>query len=109
MNLLKLYHTADLFIFSSQTDTQGIVLAEAMSQGLPVIALDGPGQRDIIINGINGFIIENAKQAATKIINIANNAELHKKLSSGACATAQHYHADSIIKQLLNFYHAIRT
>ncbi len=108
-NLIKLYHNADLFIFSSQTDTQGLVLAEAMSQGLPVIALDGPGQRDIINNGINGFIIENANQAATTIINIANNAELHKKLSAGARATAQHYHTDSIIKQLLNFYHAIRT
>lgn len=108
-NLIKLYRNADLFIFPSQTDTQGLVLAEAMSQGLPVIALDGPGQRDIINNGINGFIIENADHAAATIINIANNAELHKKLSAGARATAQHYHTDSIIKQLLNFYHATKT
>jgi len=103
-DLLKYYRNADLFIFSSQTDTQGLVLAESMSQGLPVIALDGPGQRDIIINNYNGFIIENAHDAATKIISIATNAQLHDKLISGARATAQHYHTDFITQQLLDFY-----
>jgi len=107
--LLKAYRTADLFIFSSHTDTQGIVLAEAMSQGLPVIAVDGPGQRDIVTNNYNGFIIKDAKEAVTKIINIAQDATLFNKLISGAYATAQRYHADNTTQQLLTFYHAIKT
>lgn len=102
--LINYYRNADLFIFSSKTDTQGLVLAESMSQGLPVIALDGPGQRDIIINGINGFIINDAEHAATTIMNIACDALLHNQLISGAFTTAQRYHADYIIKQLVNFY-----
>ena len=106
--LLKQYQSADLFIFSSQTDTQGIVLAEAMSQGVPVIAVDGPGQRDIVINGYNGFIINNAKDAITKILTIADDAILRNKLISGAYATAENYHADRIIQKLLNFYNTIR-
>ena len=103
--LLNAYRNADLFIFPSKTDTQGIVLAESMSQRVPIVAIDGPGQRDIIINGYNGFIIENTQQAATAIMNIANDKSLHNKLISGAYTTAQNYRADIIIKQLLTFYH----
>jgi 1,2-diacylglycerol 3-alpha-glucosyltransferase len=104
--LLKLYRNADLFIFTSTIDTQGLVLAEGMSQGLPVIALDGPGQRDIVRNGINGFIITNADHAAKTIITIAHNKYLHKKLVNGARTTAQNYHSKAIIHQLLTFYNS---
>jgi 1,2-diacylglycerol 3-alpha-glucosyltransferase len=103
-DLLHYYRSADLFIFPSKTDTQGIVLAESMSQGLPVIALDGPGQRDIIINGTNGFIIENADQAAATIMEIATNPSLHEHLRAGARITAERYHPDAITAKLLNFY-----
>ena len=105
-DLLAIYRNADLFIFPSQIDTQGLVLAESMSQGLPVIALTGPGQRDIIINDYNGFIVENAHDAAAVIIKIANNPSLHKKLSIGAHSTAQLYHTDFITQELLTFYHS---
>ena len=105
--LLNQYRAADLFIFPSQTDTQGIVLAESMSQGVPVIAIDGPGQRDIVVNDYNGFIVKDAQDAAKKIIEIANNPTLHNTLIAGALATAQHYHADVITQKLLTFYHAI--
>ena len=105
--LLQIYRHSDLFIFSSTTDTQGIVLAEAMSQGVPVVAIDGPGQRDIVINGVNGFIVKNAQQAASSIENIAHDETLHKKLITGAYTTAQNYRADIITKKLLNFYHSI--
>jgi len=103
--LLNHYRNADLFIFPSTTDTQGIVITESMSQGLPVIALDGPGQRDTIINGINGFIITNAAHAAATIMAIAQDTALHNRLIAGALATAQRYHTDTITAQLLNFYY----
>lgn len=103
--LLQLYRTADLFIFPSKTDTQGIVLAESMSQGVPVIAIDGPGQRDTIVNGVNGFIIKDAAEAAEKIMAIAQDQALRNTLIAGAQETAQKYHAHYIIKQLLVVYH----
>lgn len=102
--LLNYYRNSDLFLFSSTTDTQGIVIAESMSQGLPVIAIDGPGQRDIIINGTNGFIINNTDQAITKIIEIADNPVLHNHLKTGALTTAQQYQPNTICQQLLTFY-----
>jgi glycosyltransferase involved in cell wall biosynthesis len=48
---------ADLFVFTSRTETQGLVLAEALSAGLPAIALDGPGVRDSIRDGIDGIVV----------------------------------------------------
>lgn len=103
-DLLGLYRCADLFLFPSKTDTQGLVMAEAMSQGLPVIALDGPGQRDIICNGENGFIVADAEQAAIMIQNIMNNGDMHQKLRRGALATAQNYLPSVQVQQLLDFY-----
>jgi len=106
-DLLNYYRNADLFIFSSTTDTQGIVLAESMSQAVPVIAIDGPGQRDIIINGINGFIINNTQEAATIIIQISQDKLLHNHLRQGALKTAGHYNSNYISQKLINFYHYI--
>jgi len=48
---------ADLFLFTSRTETQGLVLAEALSAGLPAIAVDGPGVRDSVRDGVDGVIV----------------------------------------------------
>jgi 1,2-diacylglycerol 3-alpha-glucosyltransferase len=48
----------DLFIFASQTETQGLVLAEALALGLPCVALDGPGVGDSVRDGIDGVIVD---------------------------------------------------
>lgn len=46
--LADAYAAMDVFVFSSQSETQGMVLAEAMAAGAPVVALDGPGVRDVV-------------------------------------------------------------
>lgn len=43
------YHAADAFVFASRTETQGLVLLEAMAQGVPVVGLSAMGTRDIIM------------------------------------------------------------
>ena len=48
---------ADLFVFTSRTETQGLVLAEALSAGLPAVAVDGPGVRDSVRDGVDGVIV----------------------------------------------------
>lgn len=55
--LIDAYHAMDLFAFSSQSDTQGMVLAEAMAAHLPVVALDGPGVREVVEDGKNGRLL----------------------------------------------------
>jgi 1,2-diacylglycerol 3-alpha-glucosyltransferase len=56
-DLINAYHAMDLFAFASQSETQGLVLAEAMAAELPVVALDGPGVREVVIDGANGRLL----------------------------------------------------
>ncbi|HEX7196255.1 MAG TPA: glycosyltransferase [Candidatus Limnocylindria bacterium] len=48
---------ADVFLFTSRTETQGLVLAEALSAGLPSVAVDGPGVRDSVRDGVDGLLV----------------------------------------------------
>lgn len=55
--LYDAYAAMDVFAFASLTETQGMVLAEAMAAGLPVVALDGPGVRDVVRDDGNGRLL----------------------------------------------------
>src|SRR5436190_15429583 len=55
--LIDAFHALDIFAFASQTETQGMVLTEAMAAGKPVVALDGPGVRDVVRDRANGRLI----------------------------------------------------
>ena len=102
--LLRYYSAADLFLFSSTTDTQGLVLAEAMACATPVVAIDGPGQRDIVRNGDNGFLVHSIQEMGVVVTRIAHDAALHKKLCCGAQETAHRYNPATITQQLIGLY-----
>jgi glycosyltransferase involved in cell wall biosynthesis len=57
--LADAYMSMDLFAFASMTETQGMVLSEAMAAGLPVVALSATGTRDIVADGRTGFLVPN--------------------------------------------------
>lgn len=52
------YAAMDAFLFTSHTDTQGLVLAESMATGTPVVALDAPGARDCLERGEVGVLLD---------------------------------------------------
>jgi glycogen synthase len=54
----------DVFAFASTSETQGMVLTEAMAAGLPVVALDAPGAREVVRDGQNGRLLGDATPAA---------------------------------------------
>ncbi len=101
------YKDADLFLFSSFSDTQAIVLAESMASGTPVLALDGPGQRDIIVQGNNGFIAHDAREMIAYISQIARDKSFHETLQYNAWHASQRYTPDHITEKLLAFYETI--
>jgi glycosyltransferase involved in cell wall biosynthesis len=56
--LADAYGAMDLFAFASKTETQGMVLTEAMAAGVPVVALDAPGAREVITDEQNGRLLD---------------------------------------------------
>jgi 1,2-diacylglycerol 3-alpha-glucosyltransferase len=67
--LVDAYHAMDVFAFSSKSETQGMVLAEAMAAGVPVVALDASGVREIVKERCNGRLLreENASAFASSL------------------------------------------
>ena len=77
--LLNCYASSDLFIFASKTETQGLVLIEAMAQGLPVVALAENGTKSILENNPGAIIAkDDPKEFAKTCLRLLNNK---KKLS----------------------------
>ena len=68
---LALVKAADLFVFASQTETQGLVLAEALAAGLPVVSLDGPGVGATLRPGVDSVVVA-AQPAATRADRLAS-------------------------------------
>lgn len=98
--IAEAYASANLFLFTSHTDTQGLVLIESMSAGTPVIALDGPGQRDCIQQGHNGFIVHTVHEMAQIIQRLAHDRDALRALQYDAWQSTQRYQALHIITQL---------
>ena len=105
--LLDYYDNADLFLFASTSDTQGLVLAESMARGVPVIALNGPGQKDIIISGVNGFLVHSQQEMVNVIQRIADNTDLQEMMNKQAIKTAKNYASETLAKKLVTFYQEI--
>lgn len=55
--LVSAYKAMDVFAFASKSETQGMVVAEAMAAGIPVVALDAPGVREVVRDGVNGRLL----------------------------------------------------
>ncbi|MFO7594016.1 MAG: glycosyltransferase [Pseudomonadota bacterium] len=59
-SLANALHAMDVFAFASLSETQGMVLTEAMAAGLPVVALDAPGVREVVRDRKNGRLLHKA-------------------------------------------------
>jgi len=86
--LAKFYHSNDVFCFPSLTDTFGIVIIEALSNGLPVAAYNVTGPKDIVTPGVDGFLGSNLKEnieLAFKLNRVKIKKESSKKWSWQQC------------------------
>ena len=67
------------FVFSSVTETQGIVIAESMAAGVPAVAVGIMGPADIIKDGINGFLTElNIEEFSGRINQLLDDEKLRQ-------------------------------
>lgn len=79
------YAAADVFVFASKTETQGLVLLEAMAQGTPVVALAELGTKSILVEGEGALIaVEDEVQFAERVHSLFRDAEKRQSLGESA-------------------------
>lgn len=105
--LCDAYAAMDLFVFSSQSETQGMVLAEAMAAGVPVISLDGSGVREIMNDGHNGIMLPGnaeVQQFSTAINRLIDDKNFRLHCARGAKQTAADYDRQATTLKITNLY-----
>ncbi len=92
--LISAYKAMDVFAFASQTETQGMVLTEAMAAGTPVVAVDASGAREVVNDGKNGFLLsqENRRDFVAALTKFATLADARRTaMEQAALETAQDF------------------
>ena len=97
----------DAFVFASSTETQGLVLLEAMALGVPVVSTARMGTRDILDAGKGALVAEETVADFTeKVIRILSDRRLRTRLGSEAREYAREWSAERNTARLLDFYAA---
>ncbi|MGJ8679019.1 glycosyltransferase [Paraglaciecola sp.] len=100
--LAELYLSLDLFVFPSRFDTFGNVVLEAFVHGMPTIAYNCKGPKDIIQDQKNGFLVENKAAMSEQIVTFFNNSSMRNSMSQQAIQRAGEYQAEPIMAQFLS-------
>lgn len=102
----KYYLASDIFLFTSLSETQGMVIVEAMAGGCPVVALRASGIEDIIENNVNGFKTKNdLEKWIEKVILLMSDKDLRKKLGDHARESSKEYSSEAIAEKVLEAYY----
>lgn len=105
------YQAADVFVFSSKSETQGLVLLEAMAQGTPVVAIAELGTASILVEGEGALIApDDIGQFADKVNSLLINPEERFELGFKAKRyVLEKWTAQLQAERLLNFYRQVVT
>jgi glycosyltransferase involved in cell wall biosynthesis len=105
--LLKLYRQVDIFVSPNIYEEVGYVTLEAVGAGLPIIASDIPPFRDLVKNGVNGYLVPalDYESYAKKLIELIEDSQLRKKMSEASFYLAmQHFSYEVVGKKLKDIY-----
>jgi len=99
------YHLGDAFLFASKSETQGMVILEAMAAGLPVVAVRSSGIDDVVRDGFNGFKTpEKQEQWCQRIQQLLENEGLRKELAGHALQFARDYSVEKFTQNVREIY-----
>lgn len=99
------YAAADLFVFASITETQGLVVQEAMNYGLPAVAVTGGGASEGIQDTVNGFAVKNDPESfADRVLDILEDEALYTWLSEGALRTTRNLGTEATCDKVVEVY-----
>ncbi|RLE34873.1 hypothetical protein DRJ24_03275 [Candidatus Acetothermia bacterium] len=103
--LVDLYKSADLFLFSSKAETQGLAIVEAMAGGTPAVAVAALGVSDVIMDGLSGVLVPEDEDAfARAALELLGDEERYRRLSRGALAEAERMSVCNSARRLIEIY-----
>jgi 1,2-diacylglycerol 3-alpha-glucosyltransferase len=103
--LLDCYAAANVFAFASRTETQGLVLLEAMAQGTPVVSTAELGTRSILKPGCGALIVpEKHDEFAAAVVRVLRDRNLQKELGERGRAYAKTWSSASMARRLADLY-----
>lgn len=102
------YAAADAFVFASRTETQGLVLLEAMAAGLPVVALSAMGTADILEARRGALVPEDNPSAfALALVHLLCNTGLHRRLTNEARRYAGEWSDETLAGRMADLYRSL--
>lgn len=109
--LFDAYRAMDVFAFSSRSETQGLVITEAMAAGLPVVALRASGVREVVQDNRTGFML--APEAtpphfARQLAKLHADQGLRREFSRAAQTRAAEFSRENCARRALAFYEDVR-
>ena len=108
-NISKYYLLSDIFVFASTTETQGMVLLEAMAGNNPVVAVRSSGVDDVIENDYNGYKTkEGIKNWSKKVIQLMSDEELLNRLANNAGDFARENSIEEMAKKATHIYNKVK-
>ena len=109
--LIDAYHAMDVFAFASKTETQGLVVTEALAAGTPVVALDASGAREVVLDKENGRLLkeENIRTFSSALQWVYGlGTQEYQALKKKAWETVQPYSIQEIAQKVLGIYQSLR-
>lgn len=106
--LMDCYQAADVKVFASRTETQGLVLLEAMALGVPVVSTAMMGTRDVLQPGCGAEIVrEDEQEFAAAVIRVLRDGELAKYLSDSGREYVKSWSASIMARRMVELYQQV--
>jgi phosphatidylinositol alpha-mannosyltransferase len=108
---LRYFASADIFCApSTGQESFGIVLLEAMAAGLPIVASDIHGYKNVVSRNVEGYLVEprNPRAIAAALYKLAGDPDLRHRMGDAGRAKASDYSWERVTQQVVAFYHATR-
>jgi phosphatidyl-myo-inositol alpha-mannosyltransferase len=107
----RFFASADIFCSpATGQESFGVVLLEAMAAGVPIVASDIHGYKNVVQRDVQGILVEprNHRALAAALYKLANDEELRHRMGEAGRAMAPDFSWDRVTERIVDFYHEVR-
>jgi phosphatidylinositol alpha-mannosyltransferase len=107
----RYFASSDIFCApATGQESFGIVLLEAMAAGVPIVASDIHGYKNVVQRDVQGILVEprNHRALAAALYKLANDEELRDRMGEAGRTMAPEYSWDRVTERIVDFYHEVR-